>query len=181
MKRTLCYFAVFCLLPASGCEPTRNTPHQYEELKRLMEQGHEFSVAYSGDLPIRFEPFRLLVGARNYNTFECISDVLISSRLREALHRKVSQIEANKKDGQAIGLVIEFEFRQEDGAACGSETVCLDLESDMVGVWLREIGKQGSPYSIVAKPTTIMWKWKGQTVSVPLPQSESGSDQQSTE
>ena len=100
---------------------------------------------------------------------------VIQLGLAPSTTRRICQICSNpigrvKKDGQAIGLVIEFEFRQEDGAACGSETVCLDLEPDMVAVRLLEIGKQGSPYSIVAKPTTIMWKWEGQTVSVPFQQ-----------
>lgn len=167
------WLVVFLVLTVvCGCVRTANSPHQYQELKRLSRQGHRFKVSFSGDLPIAFQDFGISVVGPTNNTLGSQANMIVKGEtdaLQQALRLKVVAVYPGKADGEATGLVVDFEFREQDGATCGSETVLLNLESgNYVGITLRDIAKQGSPYSIVAKPTTVIWKWGDEEVSMTI-------------
>ena len=174
MRRTRLGVFVLLFTVVCGCVQTANSPHQYQELKRLSRQGHRFKVSFSGDLPIAFQDFGISVVGPTNNTLGSQANMIVKGEtdaLQQALRLKVVAVYPGKADGEATGLVVDFEFRQQDGATCGSETVLLNLESgEYVGITLRDIAKQGSPYSIAAKPTAVIWKWGDEEVSVTIQQ-----------
>lgn len=172
MRRDVRVLLILSLLGLSGCERTANTRHQYDELRRLSSAGHRFTISYDGDLPISFTPFGVSTVGPTNDTLGSQGDLESKGSpeaLQAALKAKVIAKHPTQADGQAKAIVILFHFREKSGAPCGTERHIAFLGGqNRARVTLRQIGLEGSPYSIVAEPEAIIWESAGVELEVPL-------------
>ena len=146
-----------------------SSPHQHTELCRLGSEGHRFVVSYGGDLPISFSTFGIYVVGPTNNTLGAQGD-LDSKGEPDALQSARAGVAARHPDKAtpASKLVILFHYR--DGPARRRRRAFRGppRRAEPRRVTLREIGKEGSPFSIAAEPEAVVWEWSGQEVTIPL-------------